>query len=106
MSGALQFGNVKVRPAQRQVLVDGEAVVQGARAFDVLLALIERRDHIVSKESSMVANPSVTSRVLKASRRAVELRRRLGNPQELYVALTNLARVLALRREIPECEAA
>jgi predicted ATPase/DNA-binding winged helix-turn-helix (wHTH) protein len=46
----LRFGPVAVRPAQRQVLVDGNAAALGARALDVLFALVERRDRIVSKD--------------------------------------------------------
>jgi predicted ATPase/DNA-binding winged helix-turn-helix (wHTH) protein len=36
-------------PATRQLLVDNEPVLLGARAFDVLLALIEHRDRLVTK---------------------------------------------------------
>jgi len=47
---ALCFGRVTVRPAQRHVLVDGQRVALGARALDVLLALIEHRDRVVTKD--------------------------------------------------------
>src|SRR5258706_14349051 len=43
------FGRVEVRPTQRQVLVDGRVKPVGARAFDVLLALIERRERLVTR---------------------------------------------------------
>jgi predicted ATPase/DNA-binding winged helix-turn-helix (wHTH) protein len=43
------FGNSEVRRDERQVLVDGAPASLGARAFDVLLALIERRDRVVEK---------------------------------------------------------
>jgi DNA-binding winged helix-turn-helix (wHTH) protein len=36
-------------PVERQLLVDGNPVVLGARALDVLLALIERRERLVTK---------------------------------------------------------
>lgn len=42
-----RFGRFEVRPAQRSLLVDGAAASLGARAFDVLVALIERRDRVV-----------------------------------------------------------
>jgi predicted ATPase len=45
----LRFGPVGVRSAQRQLLVAGSPVVVGARAFDLLVALIEHRDRAVSK---------------------------------------------------------
>src|SRR6266576_7118086 len=49
MTAPLRFGRAEVRPSERQVLVDGRPVGLGARAFDVLLALVERRDRIVAK---------------------------------------------------------
>ena len=45
-----RFGKVEVRPAERQLLVEGRPTAVGARAFDVLLALIERRDRVVTKD--------------------------------------------------------
>jgi predicted ATPase len=44
-----RFGSVEIQPAQRRVLIDGQARPLGARAFDMLLALMERRDRIVGK---------------------------------------------------------
>ncbi|MBL0727544.1 winged helix-turn-helix domain-containing protein [Piscinibacter sp. HJYY11] len=44
-----RFDRIEVRPAQRQLLVDGRPAALGARAFDLLLALIEHRDRVVSK---------------------------------------------------------
>ena len=49
MTLAYQFGRVEVRPATRQLLVDNQPAALGARAFDLLLALIERRDRLVTK---------------------------------------------------------
>src|SRR5262245_49172713 len=46
----LRFGTIALRPAQRQVLVDGNPVALGARALDVLFALVERRDRVVHKD--------------------------------------------------------
>lgn len=43
-----RFGRYEVQPAQRQLLVDGAPSTLGGRAFDVLLALIERRERLVS----------------------------------------------------------
>jgi non-specific serine/threonine protein kinase len=43
-----RFGRFEVRPAQRSLLVDGAAASIGARAFDMLVTLIERRDRVVS----------------------------------------------------------
>jgi predicted ATPase/DNA-binding winged helix-turn-helix (wHTH) protein len=45
----VRFGTVAVDVKQRQLLTDGKPAKLGARAFDVLLALIERRERPVSK---------------------------------------------------------
>ena len=44
-----RFDRIEVRPVKRQLLIDGQPTLLGARAFDVLLALIERRDRVVTK---------------------------------------------------------
>jgi predicted ATPase/DNA-binding winged helix-turn-helix (wHTH) protein len=45
-----RFGTFEVRPAQRVVMVDGQQAPVGARAIDVLVALLERRDRVVTKQ--------------------------------------------------------
>lgn len=45
----LNAGRIRLLPAKRQLFVDGEAVTVGARAFDLLLALVERADRVVTK---------------------------------------------------------
>lgn len=50
MAPRYTFGRFEVRPDERQLLVDGEPAVLGARALDLLLCLIERRDRVVGKE--------------------------------------------------------
>jgi predicted ATPase/DNA-binding winged helix-turn-helix (wHTH) protein len=47
--GDFAFGRFVVQPDRRQLLIDGEPAKLGARAFDVLLALIERRDRVVGR---------------------------------------------------------
>lgn len=44
-----RFGRFEVRPLERQLLIDGRPAVLGARAFDVLVVLIEQRDRVVTK---------------------------------------------------------
>src|SRR5213080_2892956 len=44
-----RFGRFELSPATRQLLVDRQPAPLGARAFDVLLALVERRDRLVTK---------------------------------------------------------
>lgn len=46
----LRFSSFEIRPALRQVWVDGVAVPLGSRAFDLLLLLVEHRDRVVSKD--------------------------------------------------------
>ena len=48
-SDGFTFGRFDVQAETRELLVDGEPAKLGARAFDVLLALIERRERAVSK---------------------------------------------------------
>ena len=48
-STTLRFGTVLLDVEQRQLLIDGQPARLGARAFDVLLALVERRNRPVSK---------------------------------------------------------
>ena len=43
-STVYEFVPYRLVPAQRQLLRDGMPVKLGGRAFDVLVALIERRD--------------------------------------------------------------
>ena len=52
-AGPLRFGCFELQPGERRLLVDGEPVALGARAFDVLLALVERPGRLVSKRALM-----------------------------------------------------
>jgi predicted ATPase/DNA-binding winged helix-turn-helix (wHTH) protein len=52
-SHLVQAGPCLIDLARRQVLVDGEPVRLGARAFDVLCALVERHDRVVPKPELM-----------------------------------------------------
>lgn len=49
MTGSHRFGDVEIRPAERRLLIGGKPVSLGARAFDTLLALVERRERVVTK---------------------------------------------------------
>lgn len=48
-SADIRFGRCIVRPALRDVVVDNKPTKTGARAFDLLLVLVEHRDRVVSK---------------------------------------------------------
>lgn len=43
------FGRFELRLSERQLRVDGRPAALGSRAFDVLVALVERRERVVSK---------------------------------------------------------
>jgi TolB-like protein/DNA-binding winged helix-turn-helix (wHTH) protein len=47
------FGRWRLSPARRRLLADGKPVALGGRAFDVLLALVEARGDIVTKDALM-----------------------------------------------------
>jgi len=49
MSDFYAFERCEVRPTERALLIDGAPVALGVRAFDLLLALIERRDRVVDE---------------------------------------------------------
>jgi predicted ATPase/DNA-binding winged helix-turn-helix (wHTH) protein len=53
LSADLCVGDFLVRPTERRVYLHGRPVVLGARAFDLLLALIEHRDRVVGKDELM-----------------------------------------------------
>jgi adenylate cyclase len=44
-----RFGRFMILPGRRQLLIDGNPTKVGSRAFDVLMALIERRQRVVTK---------------------------------------------------------
>ncbi len=44
-----RFADVEIRPTERLVLVGGQPAALQAKAFDLLLALVERRERVVSR---------------------------------------------------------
>jgi len=49
VSASIRFGHCELQPHERRLLIHGEPAVLGARAFDVLLALVERAGELVGK---------------------------------------------------------
>ena len=47
------FDRFVIQPAMRQVLVDGVPAKLGARAFDLLVALVEHGDRVIGKHELM-----------------------------------------------------
>ena len=73
------FPPYRLMPAQRQLLREGVPVRLGGRAFDVLLALIERRHRTVSKNELMdLAWPRVVVEENNLEVQIVTLRKLLG----------------------------
>jgi len=50
MARSYRFGNCELRPARRELLVAGRPAPLGGRAFDMLVALVERSDRVVTKD--------------------------------------------------------
>jgi DNA-binding response OmpR family regulator len=49
MSDIVHFGRFEIRFDERQLYADGQPVALGSRAFDLLTALVERRERLVGK---------------------------------------------------------
>jgi predicted ATPase/DNA-binding winged helix-turn-helix (wHTH) protein len=50
---SLAFGRFQVLPHRRELLADGQPIELGGRAFDLLMALIDARGAVVSKDALM-----------------------------------------------------
>jgi predicted ATPase/DNA-binding winged helix-turn-helix (wHTH) protein len=55
LAGVHRFGNVEVHGLQRRLIVGGQSVALGSRAFDLLITLIERRGELVTKNELLDA---------------------------------------------------
>ena len=76
-----EFTPYRLLPAQRQLVRDGTPVKLGGRAFDVLVALVERRERTVSKNELMdLAWPTVVVEENNLEVQIVTLRKLLGYP--------------------------
>src|SRR5271163_1081052 len=52
-SAGIAFGRFRVLPHRRELLADGRPIKLSGRAFDVLMALVEARGAVVSKDAVM-----------------------------------------------------
>ena len=78
------FGRFQVSPHRRELLADGQPIKLGGRAFDMLMALIEARGSVVSKNALMArvwSEQIVDENTLQAQISA--LRAALGAEREL-----------------------
>ncbi len=83
MSRSISFGRFQVRLEERQLFADDAPVVLGSRAFDVLIALLERRDRVVTKGELLdIAWPGLVVEENNLSVQISSLRKLLG-PQAI-----------------------
>jgi predicted ATPase/DNA-binding winged helix-turn-helix (wHTH) protein len=78
---AYHFGPWQLLPAQRALLLQGQAVKLGGRAFDLLLVLVQRRERTVSKNELMdLVWPGLVVEENNLQVQVVALRKLLGHP--------------------------
>ena len=97
-----RFGRFELRPAERQLLDDRRPVPLGSRAFDVLQALVERRDRVTGKNELLeIAWPGVVVEENNLTVQVSALRKLLG-PQAIATIPGRGYRVVApLHGEAP-----
>lgn len=79
LAAPARFRDWELRPAERLLLVRGEPVTLGSRAFDVLLALVERRGRVVTKHELLdLAWPGLVVEENNVSVQIATLRKVLG----------------------------
>src|SRR5579862_1622828 len=80
--GAISFGPFRLLSAQRLLLEGDKPVRLGSRAFDILIALVERAGEVVSKEA-LISRVWPTTFVEEANLKiqVSALRRALGDGQ-------------------------
>jgi DNA-binding winged helix-turn-helix (wHTH) protein len=75
------MGPIRIRPSERRVFLHGRPVALGARAFDLLLALVEHRDRVVGKgELLALVWPGLVVEEGNLSVQVSALRKALGEP--------------------------
>jgi predicted ATPase len=80
LAQSYKFGSVEVLPERRQVLVEGAEAPLGARAFDLLMTLIEQRNRVVSKSELLdLVWPGVVVEENNLQVQVSTLRKILGN---------------------------
>ena len=80
-SPGYRFPPFQLLPAQRQLLCAGAPVKLGGRAFDLLVALLERRDRIVGKNELLdLAWPGLVVEENNIQVQVLALRKLLGHP--------------------------
>src|SRR5882672_67652 len=76
----LRFGHFEIRPAERLLRVDGKDADVGARAFDLLLALAQRRGRLITKDELLaLVWPGVVVEEHNIATQVSNLRKLLGS---------------------------
>ena len=102
MTQSIALGAIEIRPLQRQLFVNQQPVAVGARAFDLLLALVERRDRVVSKNELLdLAWPGLVVEENNLSVQISSLRKLLGAGCIVTVAGRGYRFVAAANDEVP-----
>src|SRR5437899_3361594 len=76
----LRFGRFELQAHERRLLIDGKPATLGARAFDLLLALVERPGRLVGKHGLMdLVWPGLVVQENNLAAQVSALRKTLGN---------------------------
>jgi adenylate cyclase len=87
LSRSISFGQFEVRLDEHALLVGGVPASLGSRAFDVLVALLERRDRVVTKSELLdIAWPGLVVEENNLAVQISSLRKILGAPAIATVA--------------------
>ena len=79
----LRFGRAELHPLRRELTVEGVRVRVGDRAFDLLLALIERRGELVTKDELLARVwPGLVVEDINLSVQVSALRKALGSERD------------------------
>ena len=97
---ACRFGRFELQPAQRRLLVDGQPVALGARAFDMLLALVARAGQLVTKHDllSLVWPGLVVEEIPVNMRKRASGDSKLAGKKALLLVLTVIGTLFAYRK--------
>jgi predicted ATPase/DNA-binding winged helix-turn-helix (wHTH) protein len=104
-SEPLRFGRFDISPAERVLRMDGQPVALGARAFDLLLALAQRRERMVGKQELLdLVWPGVVVEEHNIAAQISSLRKLLG-PQAITTVPARgyqfTAKLDAVQSEVP-----
>ena len=106
LHGGYAFGPFVVDTVKRRLWRDGRAVPLSSKTFDVLVVLLERREHLVSKEDLLNdVWPNIAVNENNLARQISSLRRALGQRPDQHDFLVTVPgqgyRFVAAVRELP-----